>query len=68
MHIETLPNKRTVLQEWGQRKKMKAHKNVPELTITEDDADMVVEKVQDHVAESWDDTENQREEIIKILS
>jgi hypothetical protein len=29
---------------------------------------MVVEKVQDHRAESWDDMEKKREEIIKRLS
>jgi hypothetical protein len=68
VQTETLPKKRTMLQEGGQRKNMKAHKDVPEFTITEDDAEMVEEKVQDHVAESWDDAEKQREEIIKKLS
>jgi hypothetical protein len=36
---ETLPMKRMVLQEVGQRKKMKAHKSIPELTLTEDDVE-----------------------------
>jgi hypothetical protein len=43
---------------------MKEHKDVPKFTITEDDAKMVVEKVQDHVTESWDDMEKKREKII----
>jgi ParB-like chromosome segregation protein Spo0J len=47
---------------------MKVHKSVPELTLTEDDVELVVEKVQDHTAESWDDVEKQREEIIKKLT
>jgi hypothetical protein len=66
--IETLPMKKTVLQEGGQCKKMKAHKSIPELTFTEDDVDLVIEKVQDHAAESWDDIEKQREEIMKKLT
>ena len=38
---ETLPMKRKILQLAGQRKKMKAHKGIPEFTLIEDDADMV---------------------------
>jgi hypothetical protein len=50
--------KRTMLQAEGQRKNMKAHKSILELTLTEDDVELVVEKVQDHAAtESWDDAE-----------
>jgi hypothetical protein len=47
---------------------MKVHKSVPELTLTEDDVEMVAEKVQDHATESWDDVEKKREEIIKKLT
>jgi hypothetical protein len=47
---------------------MKVHKDVPKFTITKDDAEMVAEKVQDHVAESWDEMVKKREEIIKRLS
>ena len=46
---------------------MKVHKSVSKLTLTEDDADLVAEKVQDHTTESWDDVEKKREEIIKNM-
>jgi hypothetical protein len=68
MQTETLPMKRTILQSGGQCKKMKVHKGVPELTLTEDDAELVAEKVQDHATEAWDDAEKKREEIIKKLT
>jgi NACalpha-BTF3-like transcription factor len=54
---KTLPMKRTVLQIAGQCKKMKAHKEVPQFTLTEDDIELVAEKVQDHMVESWYDAE-----------
>jgi hypothetical protein len=41
MQKKTLPRKKIVLQIAGQHKKMKAHKGIPKLTITEDDADLV---------------------------
>jgi hypothetical protein len=34
---------------------MKAHKEVPQFTLTEDDAELVTEKVQDHTVEAWYD-------------
>jgi len=37
--------KRIVILETCQRKKMKVHKSIPELTLTEDDTEMVTEKV-----------------------
>jgi NACalpha-BTF3-like transcription factor len=43
------PLKRMIIQSSGARKKMKAHKAVPKYTITEDDAELVVEKVHDRV-------------------
>jgi len=54
---KTLPMKRTVLQIVGQCKKMKAHKEVPQFTLTEDDTELVAKKVQDHMVESWYDAE-----------
>ena len=66
--IETLPMKRTILQSTSQRKKMKAHKGVLELKITEDDAQLVTEKVQDRTTKVWYDVEKQREEIVKKLT
>jgi hypothetical protein len=38
---ETLSMKITVLQIGGQRKKVKAHKEVPQLTLTEDDENLI---------------------------
>jgi hypothetical protein len=52
----------------GSRKKAKAHKDIPEYTITEDDADLVAERVQDHVTEEYEEAENQRERIMKELT
>jgi hypothetical protein len=39
------------------------HKYPPENTITEDDADLVVEKVQDRVAEDFKEAKHQRGKI-----
>jgi hypothetical protein len=47
---------------------MKAHKSVPEITLIEDDANMVVEKVQYHTIESWEYAGKKREEIIKKMT
>jgi hypothetical protein len=47
---------------------MKEHKNVPEFTIIEDDAEMVENKFQYRIAKSMDDMEKQREKIIQKLS
>jgi len=46
---------------------MKTHKEIPQLALTEDDADLVEEKVQDCIAEAMYDVEKQREEIVKKL-
>jgi tetrahydromethanopterin S-methyltransferase subunit G len=46
---------------------MKAQKKAPELTITEDDAELVEDKVQDQGEEALYVTESQREEIMKKL-
>jgi hypothetical protein len=56
-----------MLQSAGQHKEMKAHKEVPQLTLTEDDAELVIEKVQYHTMEAWYDVEKQREDIGKKL-
>jgi hypothetical protein len=47
---------------------MKAHKSIPELTLLENDANLVAVKVQDCIAKVWYDAENKREEIINKLS
>lgn len=39
----------------GVHKKMKAHKEVPEYTIIEDDAELVAERVQDHTAKEYEE-------------
>jgi hypothetical protein len=46
---------------------MKTHKEIPQLALTEDNADLVEEKVQDRIAEAMYDVEKQREEIVKKL-
>jgi hypothetical protein len=46
---------------------MKAHKEVLEYTITEDDAELVMERVKDHVAEEYEEEEKQRERIMKEI-
>jgi len=44
------------------------HNGILELTITEDDAELVTEKVRDHTREAWYDDENHREEMINIFA
>jgi hypothetical protein len=46
---------------------MKAQKKAPQLTITEDDAELVADKVQDRGEEALYVTESQREELMKKL-
>jgi hypothetical protein len=43
----------------GSRKKAKAHKQLPEYTITEDDIDLVAKRVQDCVAEEFEEAQHQ---------
>jgi len=57
VQTKTLPVKRIVLQTSDQHKKMKSHKGVLELTFTEDDAELVAEKVQDCTTKAWYDAE-----------
>jgi hypothetical protein len=64
---ESRPPKRTILQSGGVCKKMKVHKEVPQYTITKDDAELVMEKVQDHTAEAYEDAEKQREKIMQEM-
>jgi hypothetical protein len=40
---------------------MKVHKAVIELTLIEDDVDLVIEKVHDYTIEAWYDAKKQRE-------
>jgi hypothetical protein len=51
----------------GSCKKSREHKDIPEYTITEDDVELIEEKVQDHVAKEYEEAENQRERIMKDL-
>jgi hypothetical protein len=44
---ETGPPKQPIIHIGGSCKKAKAHKKIPEYTITEDDADLVAERVHD---------------------
>jgi len=59
--------KRMVLWAAVQRNKMKVHKIIFELTLREDDVELVVEKVQDRAAQSWDNVEKKQEDIIRKL-
>jgi NACalpha-BTF3-like transcription factor len=47
----------------GSRKKAKSHKKISEYTITEDDVDLVAERVQDHTMNEFEEAENQRGRI-----
>jgi hypothetical protein len=60
---EKMQPKRLIIQIGGSRKKAKAHKQPPEYTITEDDADLVVEKVQEHAVEEFKDAQHQKGQI-----
>jgi hypothetical protein len=53
------PPKRSIIHIGGSHKKAKAHKDIPEYTITEDDVDLVEERVQDHAMEEYEEAENQ---------
>jgi hypothetical protein len=66
-HTSTPTKKRTREQELEIRKKMKYHKNRPTITIIEDDAELVVDKVQDRGEDVVRATETQREEIMENL-
>jgi hypothetical protein len=47
----------------GAHKKSKAHKTPPEYTITEDDADLVAQMVQDRTTKDFDEAQHQRDRI-----
>jgi hypothetical protein len=53
---------------WGVCKKMKAHRTPPEYTITEDDADMVAQMVQDRTVEDFENVVCQRDRIEEELA
>jgi hypothetical protein len=57
-----------MLQSVGKLKKMKVHKGVCDLTLIEDDVELVEEKVQDHTIEVWYDAKKKREEVFKKLT
>jgi hypothetical protein len=64
---ETPPKRKSTMQIGEQRKKMKAQRKAPQLTITEDDTELVAEKVQDQGEEALYVAESQREELMKKL-
>jgi hypothetical protein len=63
----TPTKKRMGTQEAEIRKNMKYHKNPPMITITEDDVELVANKVQDRGEDVVCATEVQREEIMEKL-
>jgi hypothetical protein len=67
VQTSTPTKKRMGTQEAEIRKKMKYHKNPPTITITEDDAELVADKVQDRGEDVVRATEAQREEIMEKL-
>jgi transcription initiation factor IIF auxiliary subunit len=60
--------KRPVIQMGGVCKKSKVHRMPPEYTITEDDADLVAQMVQDHTVEDFDNAQCQRDRIEEELA
>jgi hypothetical protein len=67
MQTETTPKRISMMKIGGQCKKMRVHKETPQLTITEDDAELVADKVQDRGEEALYVVESQREELMKNL-
>jgi len=59
----TRPPKWPIIHIGGSRKKAKAHKQIQECIITEDDVDLVIERVQDHITKAFEEDENQRWKI-----
>jgi hypothetical protein len=57
------PPKRPIIHTGGLHKKAKAHKQILEYTITEDDVKIVAERVQDCATDEFEDAENQRGRI-----
>jgi hypothetical protein len=55
--------KRFIIHTWGVRKKAKAHKMPPEYTITKEYVDLMVEMVQDQIAEEFEEAQHQRDRI-----
>jgi len=55
--------KRPMIQTGGACKKTKSHKIPPEYTITEDDADLMAQMVQDQTAEDFNKARCQRDGI-----
>jgi hypothetical protein len=49
------------------RKKAKEHKDISEYTITEDDSDLVAERVQDRMIEEYEEAKKKILRIIKEL-
>jgi hypothetical protein len=60
---ETRPPKRPIIHTRVPRKKEKAHKQILEYTITEDDTDIFKERVEDCAVEEFEEVEQQRGKI-----
>jgi hypothetical protein len=52
---ETRPPKRPIIHTGGSRKKVKVHKQLPEYTITNDDIDLMAERVQYHATDNFEE-------------
>jgi hypothetical protein len=60
---ETRPPKHPIIHIRGSCKKAKAHKQIPEYTITKDDVNLVTERVHDCATEECEEVKNQRGRI-----
>jgi hypothetical protein len=60
---EAGPPKRPIIHTGGPRKKAKAHKQILEYTIIEDDVDLVADMLYDHAVEDFEEAKNQRGRI-----
>jgi hypothetical protein len=49
------PPKRPIIHIGGSRKKVKVHKQLPEYTITNDDIDLMAERVQYHATDNFEE-------------
>jgi hypothetical protein len=57
------PPKQSIIHTSESCNKTKAHKQILEYKITEDDVDLVTERVQDHATKEYEEVENQRGRI-----
>jgi hypothetical protein len=53
------PPKRPIIHIGGSRKKAKAHKKLLDYTITKDNVDLIIERVQDHATKEFEEAQHQ---------